>query len=69
MPALANANADDIADIVAEAITELTASASLLEQKQPGRHAARMVTTVNFNVEQLASVLPALREMTRPPKG
>ena len=65
MPVPANTDAVVIGDVIQEAITELTAAASILETKQPGRHAARMVTTVNFNVDQLSAILPAVRQMSR----
>lgn len=65
MPVPATTDPVVIGDVIQEAITELTAAASILEQKQPGRHSARAVTTINFNVDQLASILPAVRQASR----
>lgn len=58
-----------IADVIQEAITNLTDAAELLTQKQSGRHAERMVTTTLFEVAQLAGALPILRDLLRGPKS
>lgn len=49
-------------DVIADAIRELEGAASLLEQKQPGRHSERAVTTMRFEVGQLSGILPQIRQ-------
>lgn len=49
-------------DVIADAVRELEGAASLLEQKQPGRHSERAVTTMRFETAQLAAILPQIRQ-------
>jgi len=57
-----------VADIVQEAITNLTNAAGLLAQKQPSRHTDRMVQAVHLETNQLSDALAPLRDLLRDPR-
>jgi hypothetical protein len=68
MPAV-NIDLAGIADVLQEAVTNLEAVQETLGQKLNGnRHAERACVVIGFEVVQLASVLPALRDLLRDPR-
>lgn len=62
MPQIQVSDINEAADILSDAITEINAAAARLETKQPGRHSALAVAIMQFQTEQLSTILPVVRE-------